>query len=434
MDDFDSLLTQVRETSVHRTTAPEMYAEFFRQLLRDSLHRNASHVHLHCSSTELVVRYRVLDKLQLRAKLPVEASDGLYLALKQHCHIDHYERRRTQDGLAVYEADGGKRAIRVSILPALHGPAAVLTWQKHDQQCRRLHELGLLREQEAVFSQMLRHQRGLIVLSGNAGRRTVGHAALLATKSDERDVLSLEWGPSRPLPGILQCDCASSSKLSQLDWIEAALRRRPDAIFVERSLPVIRELVAAARGDCLVIAPMEQCFEHVIDVLECVEVPRDTATGALLGVVEQRLIPRNCPNCVTTYTPKASELQQLRIRCEDTSKLTFAKGTGCLECQRTGRSGFVGVQEVVAMNDELRTMFVQNRPSETIRQHLLDRGLTTYYQSAVQKLLAGEIASTTAIAYCQLYWREPRQWIAVDPDTGMARRTDDFEPQPKKRR
>jgi len=69
-------------------------------------------------------------------------------------------------------------------------------------------------------------------------------------------------------------------------------------------------------------------------------------------------------------------------------------------------------------------MFLQKSPPEAIRQHLLDRGMTTYYESTIQKLVAREIASTAAVAYCQHLWRELKGWITVDPDSGLARRTD----------
>lgn len=228
------------------------------------------------------------------------------------------------------------------------------------------------------------------------------------------------------MPGILQCDVSGPSGVSQLDWILAALRRRPDAVFIEYAgnQDTIGELIAAARGSCLVVVSMERGFEHLIDYLRCKAIPRSVSTQAVLGGVGQRLIPRVCSNCTTIYTPKDSELRQLRIRCEAPSRLSFARGTGCSECRGTGRSGFVGVHEVAVMNDDLRTMFLQKSPPEAIRQHLLDRGMTTYYESTIQKLVAREIASTAAVAYCQHLWRELKGWITVDPDSGLARRTD----------
>jgi type II secretory ATPase GspE/PulE/Tfp pilus assembly ATPase PilB-like protein len=425
-NELDSLLASVGETSVRQTTPNETYAELLRQLLRDSLDRNASHIHLHCSSKELIIRYRILDKLQPRGTLPSEAADGLLDAIKSACQMDLLERRRPQEGRAIHRAEGGEQTIRVSVINAFHGPAAVLTWEEQDLKCREMHELGLLPDQEALFGRMLQHRVGFVVVSGNAwsGRRTLGHAALLAARNAGKEVISLEWGVSRLLPGILQCDFTSQSELTQLEWIQAALRQRPDVIFIEHpgNTDTIRDVITAARNRCLVIAAMGRPFEFLIEYLEWLTVPRCVSVETLLGVVEQRRLRTVCPNCTTYYTPKAPELRELRIRCANPERLSFAKGLGCLACRRSSRPAFVGVHEVATMTADLRDMFLQGTPTQAIRQHMLDCGMTTFYQSAVHKLVTHRISSATAVTCYRYSWREPNGWLDVDPHTGITKR------------
>ena len=48
---------------------------------------------------------------------------------------------------------------------------------------------------------------------------------------------------------------------------------------------------------------MGRWFEYLIEYLEHLGIPRGVSTETLLGVIEQRLVPRACPNCTTSYTP-----------------------------------------------------------------------------------------------------------------------------------
>jgi type IV pilus assembly protein PilB len=426
MDDFERQLAHVRATSIRQLTSKEAYAEFYQQLLCDSLEQNASRIHLHCSPTELVIRYRILGKLHLRAALPSEAADGLLYALKSHLGLDVLECRRPQDGRASFLTKKGNRKIRVSTITAMNGPSAVLSWEPEQEhlKCRALYELGLVPEHETQVRQMLQRRRGLIVASGpwGNGGRTIGRAALMAARDAGKEVLSLEWGITRLIPGILQCDMSAQADVTRPEWIRAALRRRPDVLLVEYRFDqdTMAEIISAARNNCLVIVSSEWWgFEYWIDR---VGTPRQAAVEALAGFIDQRLVPIVCPHCTTYYTPKASELHALRIRCKNPERLSFAKPQGCVKCDRTGRGGLLGVHMVATMTAELQDMFLQ-RQYDSIQLRLLDSGMITFYQSVVQKLITKKISSVYAVHSQRMWLREPQVWLDVDPDTGSVTRT-----------
>jgi type II secretory ATPase GspE/PulE/Tfp pilus assembly ATPase PilB-like protein len=252
----------------------------------------------------------------------------------------------------------------------------------------------------------------------------MGHALLLAAKQAGNACLSLEWYVSRPIPGISQCEFTPrDSKVKQWQWFQAALRRRPDVVFIEHpgNEDTIGHVLAAARSSCLVIAAMGRRFEHLIDYLDSLGVPPDVSTTTLLGVIEQRLVPRVCPDCAECYTPKLQELRELRIRCERPNELVFCRCTGCNQCGRTGRAGVVGVHEIATMTEALQNMFLRKMPSERIRQQLFDGGMTTFYESAVHKLVHGQIASTT-VAFFSRWLNQQNDWIRVDATTGECSR------------
>jgi type II secretory ATPase GspE/PulE/Tfp pilus assembly ATPase PilB-like protein len=164
---------------------------------------------------------------------------------------------------------------------------------------------------------------------------------------------------------------------------------------------------------------MGRRLEHLIEYLEWLDVPRQISTQSVLGGIEQRLIPLACPNCAVSYTPMQQELRELRIHCDRPSDLKFVKTTGCLDCKGTGRSGVVGLHEIAMMTEDIRGMFLQKAPDERIRQQLLDGGMTTLYESALQKVVTRQIASTTLIAYLAYGRWERKEMIEIDAATGL---------------
>jgi type IV pilus assembly protein PilB len=244
---------------------------------------------------------------------------------------------------------------------------------------------------------------------------------LLAARQAGKVGLSLEWGVRPPCPGILQCEFTPRSPITQWQWIASALRRRPDLLFVEHpgNKETISHVLAAARADCLIVAAMGRRFEHLIEYLEWLDVPRSVSATTLVGVIEQHLLPRACTNCAVSYTPKPQELRELRIRCDRPNELVFVRSTGCSKCHGSGRAGVVGVHEIATMTDALREMFLKRTPSEAVRQRLLDEGMTTFYESALHKVVSRHIASTTVFEYLGYWLKTPRDLLDIDAATGL---------------
>ena len=52
----------------------------------------------------------------------------------------------------------------------------------------------------------------------------------------------------------------------------------------------------------------------------------------------------------------------------------FYKGRGCPDCNFTGFKGRIAIFEIMIMNDALRGMVVQSRPSNEIKQQAIQDG------------------------------------------------------------
>lgn len=429
MDELDDLLARIREPIIHWKVTPQTYSELFSKLLLDSRQRGATHIHLHCTSRDLVVRYRVDGKLQLRAILPNEATTGLIDEIRSRARLDCGEWRRPQVSRIRSVIGDLELLIRVDVTPSWQGPSVVLSFESESNVCLQLHELGLLPDQKSQITHMLQRRRGFFVISGLAysGRRTMGHAVLMAAKNLGKEVLSLEWGVQRFLPGILQVDFDAIPKFSQSEWVQAALRRHPDVLFIEHpgNTETIGNVVGAARSNCLILAAMSRPVHLFVDRLEALGVPRHASADALIGGILQAVIPKVCGACATPYVPSSGELRDLRIRSAKPHELLFVRGKGCGLCGGTGRHGMLGVHEVVRMTDELRELFCLRKDWDELHSELRSRGMTTIYQSAIHKVVTRQISSEIAYRFRHGFFfsGDPDTWTEVDPETGLVQPT-----------
>ncbi len=111
-------------------------------------------------------------------------------------------------------------------------------------------------------------------------------------------------------------------------------------------------------------------------------------SGAVLGIVAQRLARKICRSCKTSYYPPASLLESVGWG-HRTNEL-FYKGEGCRECNNTGFKGRIGIYEVMILDAELKRM-IQSRASEAdIRVYLAQCGWRPLRQKALDIVEQGE--------------------------------------------
>ena len=77
-------------------------------------------------------------------------------------------------------------------------------------------------------------------------------------------------------------------------------------------------------------------------------------SGALRGVISQRLVRRICPNCRKTYTASPGECMDLDLPAGEVH--TLSRGDGCPSCYYTGYRGRIGAFEILILDVELRRL------------------------------------------------------------------------------
>jgi general secretion pathway protein E len=110
---------------------------------------------------------------------------------------------------------------------------------------------------------------------------------------------------------------------------------------------------------------------------------------SLLGVVAQRLVRVLCPHCKQSYEPTDVELNSLEITRDQIRNAHIHRAVGCNECNQKGYIGRTIIQEMLTVTDEIRSLIMQRQDGGTIKKAALVKGMQTFRDHGIQKVLKG---------------------------------------------
>jgi type II secretory ATPase GspE/PulE/Tfp pilus assembly ATPase PilB-like protein len=111
--------------------------------------------------------------------------------------------------------------------------------------------------------------------------------------------------------------------------------------------------------------------------------------SSLLGIVAQRNIRLNCPQCQEKDPIHRDRVKEMGIPIA-MQPTSFYRGKGCRSCLKTGFDRESSIFEVIEMTDELRNRLVPGIKTDDIRDILRSTGTMTLRQIAVHKAVNGQ--------------------------------------------
>ena len=107
-------------------------------------------------------------------------------------------------------------------------------------------------------------------------------------------------------------------------------------------------------------------------------------SSSILAVLAQRLVRRLCPECREPYTPTTTELQRIGIHASGFAGKIY-RGAGCKACRNSGYRGRLAVQELMVMEDDIRTLVMQNADAASIRRQCQAKGMKLLRQDGAER-------------------------------------------------
>ena len=393
----DIVPAQLAKDSDSSEGAPTI--RFVNSLIERAFTERASDIHLEPQEGEMVVRMRIDGLLRRVLTVPAELQSTVISRLKIMGGMDIAERKVPQDGHAMLRVKGSEIDLRISSMPTVYGEKIVLRLLNKTSQLLSRDAIGLEGEDLEYYRTLLKNPSGVILLVGptGSGKSTTMCVMLHDLAREEVNIVTLEDPVEYYIPGVSQCQINEKTGMTFAGGLRAILRQDPDII----SVGEIRDgetasiaMRAAITGHLVLSTLHTNDAPSAVDRLRDVGVEPWLISGALRGVVSQRLVRRICPHCKRAYHPASDELALLGL--DDAPDLVFYKGEGCPDCHHTGYTGRRAVFEILMIDAPLRRLITAGASADELADEARRHGFTTMRERCRDLVLRGETTAEEA--------------------------------------
>jgi type IV pilus assembly protein PilB len=360
-------------------------------VLEQAIHQRASDIHIEPYENQCLVRFRIDGVLYDFRPLNAEEHIPLISRIKILANIDIAEHRLPMDGRFSISLVGKRWDVRVSTVPTQHGEKAVLRILAKDSTTISLEELGMLERERKIFESLISKPHGMLLVTGptGSGKTTTLYTALRSMDTVGRNVITIEDPVEYELARVTQIQVHPKIGLTFAAALRAVLRQDPDVVMVGeiRDLETLGMAVQAALTGHFVFSTLH-CNDSASAATRSTDMGLEPFlfASSVIGVVAQRLVRKICPLC-RVPEPLPPVVRQ-RLGITDPNAATY-RGKGCKDCRHTGYRGRVGVYELLAINEAVRTAIQERRSASEIRRAAVQSGMVALRDDALRKVLSG---------------------------------------------
>ncbi|WP_432822203.1 type II secretion system ATPase GspE [Trichloromonas sp.] len=368
---------------------------FVNSLITQGYKERASDIHIEPFETEIIVRYRIDGILYEVLRPPHQAQASIISRIKIMAGLNIAEKRLPQDGRFRVRIAGKDLDVRVSTLPTAFGERVVMRLLEQSSSVLNLEDMGLEPQLLAQAIRMIHKPHGIFLVTGptGSGKTTTLYAALTRLNNHEKNIITVEDPIEYQLTGVGQIQVNPKINLTFAVGLRSILRQDPDVIMVGE----IRD------GETADIAVQSALTGHMVfstlhtndaagALTRLVEMGIEPflAASSIVGILAQRLVRRICPDCREAYQPSVEMLQEMGLANAVPAGAHFYRGAGCPHCMDIGYRGRTGIYELMAVDEQVRDLLLQNKDSASIKNAAIRNGMQTLRDAGLAKALRGE--------------------------------------------
>jgi len=379
------------------------------KIIKQAIDAKASDIHIEPTAEIVRIRFRIDGQLRETHELPISVHAFFVSRLKIMSALDTIETRMPQDGRIHYEYEHKMIDLRISTMPVMYGEKVVIRILDKSTDLLKTSELGFSPVNFKLFTDLCHSPYGMILNSGpvNSGKTTTLYAALNAINTPSKNIITIEDPVEYCLDGISQIQVNSKTGLSFSVGLRSILRQDPNVIMVGeiRDKETAEIAVRAALTGHLVFSTLHtnNAIGAIVRLFDMGIEPFLIASS-ILGVLAQRLVRKICPDCKEAYIVKENSPERKYLKDFYHDGVVLYRGRGCESCNGTGYKGRMAIQEVLVMNDDVRSSF-QNGISISMLKHSVSQAnMVPIYQDGIQKALVGDtsLAEIVRVTYGNL--------------------------------
>ena len=383
----DAEVVDLRETA---DDAPVV--KLVNQIVAQAVEQGASDIHLAPDGRELRVRFRVDGVLHDATTVPRRMAGGAISRVKIMAEMNIAERRMPQDGRVGLTVDGRHIDLRVVTLPSVHGEAIVMRVLDKESVVTSLDKLGFSDADRNRFERACHETHGAVLVTGptGSGKSTTLYAALQMLNTPEKNIITVEDPVEYEMEGLTQLQVAAKHGLTFAAGLRSMVRADPDVIMVGeiRDAETARIAVESALTGHLVLSTLHtNDAPSAITRLIEMGIEPFLVASALDCVVAQRLARMLCPNCKRRTIVSADVLRENGYKA--LVDLEAYEPVGCRRCAGSGYRGRLGLYEVMSVTSEVRSLALERRPAEEMREVAVRQGMRRLRDDGLEKVKQG---------------------------------------------
>jgi type II secretory ATPase GspE/PulE/Tfp pilus assembly ATPase PilB-like protein len=395
------------EQEVKRVSEQDsVIVQLVNKIICDAYNAKASDIHVepYPGKNDVLVRIRIDGRCKVYQRIPYKYKYALTSRIKIMSGLDIAERRKPQDGKIDFKKFGPIDVeLRVATLPTAGQLEDVVMRILASGEPIPFDKLGLTQRNMVVFEDAIQKPYGLILVVGptGSGKTTTLHSAVARINNPETKIWTAEDPVEITQRGLRQVQVNSKIGFTFATALRAFLRADPDVIMVGemRDEETTSMGIEASLTGHLVFSTLHtnSAPETVTRLLDMGMDPF-SFSDALLCILAQRLARRICGDCREIYVPTTEELGEIieeygredfAATGIDPKGISLARPIGCPKCNDSGYKGRLGMHEILAGTDAMKSLIKKKGEVEFIRRQAMADGMTTLKQDGILKCFQG---------------------------------------------
>ena len=372
-------MVDLQKLRSERSDYPTLFVD---RLLEMAKATGISDLHLQPSASGIDIRIRHDGVLRQLGDFADGEVASIASRLKVLSNLLTYRSDVPQEGrIAV---PGSTAEVRVSTFPTMYGERAVLRFFGHEQQHKRLEDLGHTPEVSRAINDTLAETSGAMLITGPAGsgKSTSLYASMRKLVNDSggaRSLLSIEDPIEVPIPGVAQSQVNAAGGFDMHTGLRSLLRQDPEVIMIgEIRDPVTAEIAiqACLTGQLMLTTFHADSAATAVSRLLDMGIEPYLMRSGVIGILSQRLLRTLC-QCATESSD-GNDFCDLPIDFCSVS-------TGCPACNHTGYQGRMLISEFLSLKDSsLADQILDTKDSRAIYRIAVQSGMQSLWDRATQ--------------------------------------------------
>ncbi len=369
-------------------------------LIEKAHYSQVSDIHIDPSIDSLRIRLRIDGVLRNSYQFPKTIHSEVISRIKVLAKLRTDEHQMTQDGRFRYILPDKNEFvdIRVSIVPTYHGENTVLRLLSDKAESFTLENLGFSKEEQNKIIRALKRPSGMILATGptGSGKTTTLYTLIKMLNSPEVSIITIEDPIEYAIGDIKQIQVNARTGLTFANGLRSMLRQDPNIIMVGEIRDAETATIAvntALTGHLLLSTLHTNDAATTLPRLLDMGIEEYLVASTISIAIGQRLVRKICEHCKQeiVLTPAAKKsLESTALGALMKEDQIVYKGAGCKDCDGSGYSGRISLNEVLVADDEIREAILRKSPASDLRKIAVKNGMTTMLEDGFRKIQAGK--------------------------------------------